>query len=243
MDQSSAIVISDVVLARWYRRAILLSARIIPLSARIPAVVFTASTSPSGWNRFQPQIDPVKNRGIFFRRVISNTCPWIIRSKIVFLESVTFQLHARMLSSEVAQSLKSYGHFSVLGVGIALSHRHVEFFVYSKYINPRPLTGQHGYASTTPDRKRDKPAQCRFNVGLASQTVVQHWTNIGSVYRVDRGLDHMSWSDAVKSVYPYSNPLGSIPIKITKFSLSQLIFIRKEKTSLSFSSGNQRILG
>ena len=33
-------------------------------------------------------------------------------SKIVFLESVTFQFHARMLSSEVAQSLKSYGHFS-----------------------------------------------------------------------------------------------------------------------------------
>ena len=36
-----------------------------------------------------------------------------------FLESVTFQLHARMLSSEVAQSSKSYGHFSDLGVGIA----------------------------------------------------------------------------------------------------------------------------
>ena len=33
-------------------------------------------------------------------------------SKIVFLESVTFQFHARMLSSEVAQSLKNYGHFS-----------------------------------------------------------------------------------------------------------------------------------
>ena len=45
-----------------------------------------------------------------------------------FLESVTFQFHARMLSSEVAQSLKSYGPFSDLGVAIALSHRHVEFF-------------------------------------------------------------------------------------------------------------------
>ena len=32
-----------------------------------------------------------------------------------------------MLSSEVAQSLKSYGHFSDLGVGIVLSHRHVGF--------------------------------------------------------------------------------------------------------------------
>ena len=48
--------------------------------------------------------------------------------EIVFLESITFQLHARMLSSEVAQSLKNYGHFSDLGVGIALSHRHGEFF-------------------------------------------------------------------------------------------------------------------
>ena len=55
----------------------------------------------------------------------------VIRSKIGFLESVTFQSHARMLSSEVAQSLKSYGHFSGLGVGvgIALSHRHFGFFV------------------------------------------------------------------------------------------------------------------
>ena len=38
-----------------------------------------------------------------------------------FLESVTFQFHARMLNSEDAQSLKSYGHFSDLGVGIALN--------------------------------------------------------------------------------------------------------------------------
>ena len=35
----------------------------------------------------------------------------IITSKIVFLESVTFQFHAHTLSSEVAQSRKSYGHF------------------------------------------------------------------------------------------------------------------------------------
>ena len=42
-----------------------------------------------------------------------------------FLESVTFQFHARMLSSEVAQSLKSYGYFPDLGVDITLSHRHV----------------------------------------------------------------------------------------------------------------------
>ena len=46
--------------------------------------------------------------------------------KNFFLESVTFQFHARMLSSEVAQSIKSYGH--LLDLGIALSHRHVGFF-------------------------------------------------------------------------------------------------------------------
>ena len=34
-----------------------------------------------------------------------------------------------MLSSQFAQSSKGYGHFSDLGVQIALSHRHVEFFV------------------------------------------------------------------------------------------------------------------
>ena len=33
----------------------------------------------------------------------------------MFLESVTFQFHARMLSSEVAQSLKSYRLFRTLG--------------------------------------------------------------------------------------------------------------------------------
>ena len=43
-----------------------------------------------------------------------------------FLESVTLQLRGRMLSSFFTQSLKEYGHFSNLGVEIALSHRHVK---------------------------------------------------------------------------------------------------------------------
>ena len=51
--------------------------------------------------------------------VINKTSGRIIGSKIFFLGSVAFQLHARMLSSEVAQSLKSYGHFSDLVVEIA----------------------------------------------------------------------------------------------------------------------------
>ena len=43
-----------------------------------------------------------------------------------FLESVPFQLHARMLISYSAESIKSYEHFSDLGVDIALSHRHAK---------------------------------------------------------------------------------------------------------------------
>ena len=68
--------------------------------------------------------------------------------KNIFLESVTFQFHARMRSSEVAQSLKSYGHFSDHGVETALSHCHDAFFGYSKYINPRLRTGCHSNPSS-----------------------------------------------------------------------------------------------
>ena len=80
-----------------------------------------AETSPSGWNRFQPQIDRVQNRGTFLWMGMSKTCTRINRSKIVFLESVTFQLHARIFSSRAAQSIKSYEHFEELGVEIAQS--------------------------------------------------------------------------------------------------------------------------
>ena len=41
----------------------------------------------------------------------------IIRLKIVFLESVTFQLHARMLSSVALKSLQSYDIFRTLRSG------------------------------------------------------------------------------------------------------------------------------
>ena len=34
-----------------------------------------------------------------------------------------------MLSSQIAQSLKSYAHFSALGVEVALSHSLVDFFI------------------------------------------------------------------------------------------------------------------
>ena len=80
-----------------------------------------SSTTPA---QYQPQTDRVQIRGTFLRSVISGNN----QAESSLLESATFQFHARMLSSEVAQSLKSYGHFSDLGVEIALSHRHVEFF-------------------------------------------------------------------------------------------------------------------
>ena len=53
------------------------------------------------------------------------------------MESVTYQFHARMLSLEVAQSLKSYGHFSSLGVVIALSHRNAGKFRAQNYADPK----------------------------------------------------------------------------------------------------------
>ena len=86
----------------------------------------TSNLAPSWtWSwRFEPQIAPVKNRGTFLWTVISKTWHRIIRSEIDLLESVTFQLHDRMLSSSSAQSSKMYGHISDLGVKIALSHGH-----------------------------------------------------------------------------------------------------------------------
>ena len=58
----------------------------------------TITSSPSGWNRFQPQIDRIqKSWDISLDDHISD-CPRIIRSKIGFLDSVTFQLRGCMLS-------------------------------------------------------------------------------------------------------------------------------------------------
>ena len=66
------------------------------------------------WNwRVQPQIAPMQNLGTFIYTVISKTWPRLISSPIDWLKSVTYQLHARMLSSFVTQWLKSYGHFSL----------------------------------------------------------------------------------------------------------------------------------
>ena len=53
------------------------------------------------WNRFQPHIDPVQNRGKFLWTVLFKTCPQIIRSKIVVIKKLwTFfrSLGSRSLS-------------------------------------------------------------------------------------------------------------------------------------------------
>ena len=65
----------------------------------------------------------------------------VIRLKIFFLESVTFQFHARNAQLTGRTVIKKFGHFSDLGDEISLSHRHVDFFGWSKYINPRPRRG------------------------------------------------------------------------------------------------------
>ena len=70
--------------------------------------------SPSGWNRFQPQIDPVQNSGTFLRTVIEDL-PSNNQVENSFVESVSVQSHVLMLTSQPAQSLKSYGHFRTLG--------------------------------------------------------------------------------------------------------------------------------
>ena len=89
--------------------------------------------------RHPPQLAPVAETGFSHRltayKIVGHFFGLSYRKisgsnqvKNSFLESVTFQFHACMLSSEseVAQSLLiiSYGHFSDLGDGIALSHRH-----------------------------------------------------------------------------------------------------------------------
>ena len=88
----------------------------------------TMILSPVAETGFSHRLTAYKIMGHFFglsyRKISGNNQV----KNCFFLESVAFQFHARMLSSEVAQSLKSYGNFSDLGVGIALSHRHVVFF-------------------------------------------------------------------------------------------------------------------
>ena len=77
-------------------------------------------SSPSGWNRFQPQID------------ISLYCHiWIyretIRSKKVFLRISNISVPCPQAQLRGCTVIKICGHFSDLVVEIALSHLHVEF--------------------------------------------------------------------------------------------------------------------
>ena len=67
--------------------------------------------SPSGWNRFQPQIDTVLNRGTFLLTVISKTCPRIIRSKKVFFRIsniLSTRSHAQLIFRTVIKKLWTF---------------------------------------------------------------------------------------------------------------------------------------
>ena len=115
--------------------------------------------------RFQPQ-----NRGKFLWTVIG------------FLESVTFQLHIRMLSSQHAHSLKSYRHFSDLGFGIALSHRHVEFFRVKQI---HQSTASERTTRLGPDIIRDPPPPhspcCVYCEHALSVSTVRGSPTVGSL--------------------------------------------------------------
>ena len=63
------------------------------------------------------ELAPVAETG-FSHRLTAYKIEGHLFGKLFFLESVAFQFHACMLNAEVAQSLKSYGYFSDLGVGI-----------------------------------------------------------------------------------------------------------------------------
>ena len=52
-----------------------------------------------------------------------------VKNSFISIRNIS-SMHARMLSSDVAQSLKSDRHFSDLGVGIALSLRHVQCWIF-----------------------------------------------------------------------------------------------------------------
>ena len=96
----------------------------------------------------------------------------------IFLESVTFQFHARMCSSEVAQSIKSYGHLSDHGVETALSHCHDAFFRYTKYINPRPRRGCHGNLSSDWLITGESGGVRNIFSARVRITVIKHSTNV-----------------------------------------------------------------
>ena len=89
-------------------------------------------------------MNPVQNRGTFLWTVISKTCPRIFRSKIDFIESVTFQLRCRILSSFSRTVIKKLPTFFGPWVKIALSQRvlkNVDFFRVKRIHNSRPRRG------------------------------------------------------------------------------------------------------
>ena len=65
------------------------------------------------------------------------------------VENILFRIrYANQVRDRMFSSLKSYEHFSYLGLEFALSHRHVvKRFLgrLNEYTNPRPRRGRPGY--------------------------------------------------------------------------------------------------
>ena len=75
------------------------------LLAQFSLYVHKGGLKPDSFHFLAPtwlkQIATIQNRGTFLFTVISKTCPRVIRSPIGCLESVTFQLHDRMLTGQL----------------------------------------------------------------------------------------------------------------------------------------------
>ena len=84
----------------------------IEVSVSDPCDIIRIVASPSGRNRFQLQIDRVRNCGTFLWTVINKTSDRIIRSKIVFFIissiSATTRSHAQLKGRKVIKKLWTF---------------------------------------------------------------------------------------------------------------------------------------
>ena len=81
---------------------------------------------------------PLRNRENYPWTDICTTWSQLISSPKALLESVTFQLHDRMLSLSVATPIKRYGHFSDIGVDIVPCLNDVEKLSLSRVKRMQP---------------------------------------------------------------------------------------------------------
>ena len=147
----------------------------------------------SCWNMFQPQINPMQNRGTFLWTVISKTWARIIRSKIVFfiISNISAtRSHAQFIFRTVVQQLWTF--FRPWGRDLSQSplFKKSGFFrvkrIQQSTASKRTLPG-YGYTQVgcwVIPAKNGAFIQCRFNVGPPSSTLVQHLNRIGWIPRI-----------------------------------------------------------